>query len=150
MYIVFMVQRNNLESQTTELVLAFGLLMRRLRSATPSETHGLSWTQMAVLKRLDTEGPTTTADLARAEGVKPQSMGTAIAALEEMGLVERKPHASDGRQMNIQVTARGAAMRKSSKDAKLTWLAQAVAKLDAKDQKNLPTVTELIKRLAEL
>jgi DNA-binding MarR family transcriptional regulator len=100
--------------------------------------------------RLDTEGPATTADLARAEGMKPQSMGTTIAALEEMGLVERKPHPTDGRQMNLALTGKGARMRKDARIAKQTWLAQAIATLDAGEQKNLPALTALIKRLGEL
>ena len=141
---------NRTENNAAELALALGLFMRRLRSETPSETQGFSWTQMAVLKRLETQGPATTADMARAEGIKPQSMGTAIAALEEIGMVGRKPHATDGRQVNIEITAKGAAMRKSSKNAKLTWLAQAIARLDAKDQKKLPVVIELFKCMAEL
>ena len=100
--------------------------------------------------RLDTEGPATTAELARAEGVKPQSMGAAIAVLEEMGLVERKPHPTDGRQMNIALTARGVSVRKDARAAKRTWLAEAIGKLDATEQKKLPAVTALIKRLGEL
>jgi len=105
---------------------------------------------MGVMRRLDAEGPATTAELARAEGVKPQSMGATVAALEEMGIVERRPHPTDGRQMNIALTGKGTSMRKDARIAKQTWLAQAIAKLDAKEQKNLPAVTELIKRLAEL
>jgi len=124
--------------------------VRRLRSAVPSESLELSWTQMGVMRRLDAEGPATTAELARAEGVKPQSMGATVAALEEMGIVERRPHPTDGRQMNIALTGKGTSMRKDARIAKQTWLAQAIAKLDAKEQKNLPAVTELIKRLAEL
>ncbi len=58
------------------------------------------------MARLAKDGPATTADLARAESMKPQSMGTTIAALEEMGIVERKPHPTDGRQMNIELTAK--------------------------------------------
>jgi DNA-binding MarR family transcriptional regulator len=138
------------ENTATELALALGLLVRRLRSAAPSESHELSWTQKAVMLRLDTEGPATTAELARAEGVKPQSMGATVAALEERGIVERKPHPSDGRQMNIALTAKGAKVRRDAGVAKRTWLAQAIAKLDAKEQKNLPAVTALMKRLAEL
>ena len=105
-----------------------------------SESHELSWSQKAVLVRLDTEGPATTAELARAEGVKPQSMGATVAALEDMGVVERKPHPTDGRQMNIALTAKGATVRKDAGIAKRTWLAEAIAKLDATDQKNLPAV----------
>jgi DNA-binding MarR family transcriptional regulator len=142
--------RKNHENAATELALALGLLVRRLRSAAPSESHELSWIQKAVMVRLDTEGPATTADLARAEGVKPQSMGAIVAALEERGIVERRPHPTDGRQMNIALTGEGASMRKDARIAKQTWLAQAIAKLGAKEQKNVPAVTELIKRLAEL
>ncbi len=82
------------------------------------------------MARLARDGPATTADLARAEGVRPQSMGTTIAALEERGIVERKAHPSDGRQFHIQLTAQGTAMRKGSKDAKLAWLTNAIAQLD--------------------
>ena len=76
-------------------------------------------------------------------------MGATVAALEEMGLVERKPHPTDGRQVNIVLSAKGAAVRKSSKDAKLTWLAQAIAGLDGKDRETLFAAGEIIKRLVE-
>jgi DNA-binding MarR family transcriptional regulator len=77
-------------------------------------------------------------------------MGTTIAALEEMGLVERQPHPTDGRQMNIELTAKGSAVRKSAKDARRTWLAQAIAQLDKRDRATLFAAGEIVKRLAEL
>jgi DNA-binding MarR family transcriptional regulator len=141
--------RTHHEQAATELALALRRLVRRIRSAAPAAAHELSWTQMAVVKRLDAEGPATTADLARAEAMKPQSMGTTIAALEALGLVERTPHPTDGRQMRIALTVKGTAVRKSALDAKRTWLAQAIAQLNAADQKNLSAVTALITRLAE-
>ncbi len=141
--------RKHHEQAATDLALALRLLVRRIRSAVPSAAHELSWTQMAVVKRLETEGPATTADLARAEAMKPQSMGTTIAALEALGVVERTPHPTDGRQMRIALTAKGTAMRRSALNAKRTWLAQAIAELGAADQKNLPALTALITRLAE-
>jgi DNA-binding MarR family transcriptional regulator len=141
------VPKNNHEQAATELALALGLLVRRIRSAAPSESHELSWAQKAVMKRLETEGPATTAELARAEGVKPQSMGATVAALEDQGLVERKPHPTDGRQVNIALTAKGARLRKDSGTAKRTWLAEAIAQLSPSEQKQLPAMTALIKRL---
>ena len=81
--------------------------------------------------------------------MKPQSMGATIAALEEMGMVERKPHPTDGRQVNIELTAKGAAVRKSAKDAKRTWLAQAIAQLDEQERETLFAAGEIIKRLVE-
>jgi DNA-binding MarR family transcriptional regulator len=136
------------EASIQDLALALGLLIRRIRSEAPSEMSELSWTQKSVIARLEKDGPATTAELARAEGVKPQSMGTAIATLEEMGLVERKPHPTDGRQMNIKLTIKGSAMRKNTREAKHTWLAQAIDQLDKRDQAALFASVEVFKRLA--
>ncbi len=135
------------DASIADFVHAVGLLIRRVRAA--AAAHELSWSEAAVLGRLAQDGPATTADLARAEAVRPQSMGATVAALEERGLVERKPHPTDGRQVNIVLTAKGAAVRKSSKDAKLTWLAQAIAGLDDKDRETLFAAGEIIKRLVE-
>jgi DNA-binding MarR family transcriptional regulator len=139
--------RKTLELAVSDFTQAVGLLVRRLRAAAAS--HELSLTEAAVMARLANDGPATTADLARAESMKPQSMGATIAALEEMGLVERKPHPTDGRQVNIELTAKGAAVRTSAGDAKRTWLAQAIAQLDKHEQATLFAAGEIIKRLVE-
>ena len=139
--------RKTPEIAVIDFTQAIGLLVRRVRAAAAS--HELSLTEAAVMSRLAKDGPATTADLARAEGMKPQSMGTTIAALEEMGMVERTPHPTDGRQVNIELTAKGAAVRKSSKDAKRTWLAQAIAQLDDEERETLFKAGQIIKRLAE-
>ena len=139
--------RKTLEAAVTDLTQAIGLLVRRVRAAAAS--HELSLTEAAVMKRLATDGPATTADLARAESMKPQSMGTTIAALEEMGMVARKPHPTDGRQVNIELTAKGAAVRKSTRDAKRTWLTQAVSQLNKYERETLFAAGEIIKRLAQ-
>ncbi|MGA2764052.1 MAG: MarR family transcriptional regulator [Spirochaetia bacterium] len=139
--------RKSMEADVADLGHAVGLLLRRLRAAAGSQELSLS--EDAVLKRLSRDGPATTADLARAEGMKPQSMGTIIAALEEMGMVERTPHPTDGRQVNIALTARGANVRRRASDAKRTWLAHAIAQLDEKDQETLFAASRIIKRLVE-
>src|SRR5579863_10362308 len=114
--------RKNVDHEIGAFIQAIGLLVRRVRAAGAS--HELSLTESAVMARLARDGPATTADLARAESMKPQSMGTTIAALEDMGMVERKPHPTDGRQVNIDLTAKGVAVRVSAKDAKRSWLVQ--------------------------
>jgi DNA-binding MarR family transcriptional regulator len=139
--------RKTLEIAVTELTQSIGLLVRRVRAT--AAAHELSLTESAVMARLARDGPATTADLARAEGMKPQSMGTTIAALEEMGIVERQPHPTDGRQVNIQLTAKGIAVRKSTGDAKRTWLAQAIAQLDEQERETLFAAGQIIRRLAE-
>jgi len=77
--------RETLETEVIDLIQTIGLLVRRVRAAAAS--HELSLTEAAVMARLARVGPATTADLARAESMKPQSMGTTIAALEGMGMV---------------------------------------------------------------
>ena len=139
--------RKNLEASVADFTQAIGLLVRRVRAAAAS--HELSLSESAVMGRLERQGPATTAELARAESVKPQSMGATIAALEERGLVERKPHPTDGRQMNIALTAKGAAVRKSVRDAKRNWLAQAVSQLDEGEREILFRAGDIIKRLVE-
>lgn len=139
--------RKTLEIDIIDFTQAIGLLVRRVRAAAAS--HELSLTESAVLTRLAKEGPATTADLARAESVKPQSMGATIAALEEMGLVERTPHPTDGRQLNTELTAKGVAVQKSAKDAKRTWMAQAIARLDEEERETLFAAARIMKRLAE-
>jgi DNA-binding MarR family transcriptional regulator len=51
--------------------------------------------------------------------------------------------------VNVELTARGAAMRRSVKAAKRTWLAQAIAQLDKREQATLFAAGEIIKRLVE-
>ncbi len=140
--------RKTRDDAVLDFTQASGLLVRRVRTAAAS--HELSLTEAAVLARLARDGPATTADLARAESMKPQSMGTTIAALDDMGLVERKPHPVDGRQIHIALTAKGAALRQSVKDAKRTWLAQTIARLDPQDRETLFKAGEIIRRLAEM
>ena len=140
--------RKTFEIDVLDFTEAVGLLIRRVRAAAAG--NELSLTESAVLSRLASEGPATTADLARAEGVKPQSMGTTISALEAMGFVDRKPHPTDGRQVNLEITAEGLGVWKSAKDAKRTWLAQAIAQLDEQERQTLFAAGQIIKRLAEL
>jgi DNA-binding MarR family transcriptional regulator len=141
------VPRKTHDAAVAELIQAIGLLVRRVRAEGAS--HELSLTESTVMGRLDRDGPATIAELARAESMKPQSMGTTVSALEEMGLVERSPHPTDGRQVNIALTRKGAAVRKSTKDAKRTWLAQAIAQLDDDEQDTLFRAGEIIRHLVE-
>lgn len=139
--------RKSFDTAVTDFGHAIGLLVRRVRAA--AAANELSMTESAVLGRLEREGPATTAELARAEGVKPQSMGTTVAALEEMGLIARSPHPTDGRQMILSLTAKGAALRSNVRSAKHVWLAQSIAQLDKHEQETLFAAGEIIRRFAE-
>ncbi len=134
------------EAAVNELLAAMGQLVRRLRAEAKSDE--LSWTQVAVTARLD-GGPMTTADLARAESMKPQSMGASLAQLEEEGIVKRKAHPTDGRQILYELTAAGIEGRYKSRLAKREWLLTAITKLEKAQQQRLFDAVDVIRRLAE-
>jgi DNA-binding MarR family transcriptional regulator len=129
------------------LTLAVGHLLRRLRA--DANPDGLTLSQTAVLARLDENGGMTTADLARAEAMKPQSMGSILAGLEQDGLVERTAHPTDGRQVLFLLTESGTEARRKRSLAKQAWLLGAVARLDPAEQRTLLAAAALIKRLGE-
>lgn len=129
----------------SDFARTLGRLVRHMRAA--AAQHELSLTESAVLARLGRTGPATTAELARAEGMRPQSMSAAIAVLEERGLIERKPHPSDRRQVNIALTGRGAAIRSSAKDLKRAWLARATARLRDEERQVLAHAGEILERM---
>ena len=144
-----MIAQKSSDVAVEDFAIALRLLVRRLVADAPPELQEFSWTQKAVLRRLEKQGPATAADLARAEGVKPQSMGTALGLLEKMGLVERKAHPTDGRQFNIKLTARGITLRKNTKEATYAWLSRAIAELNRQERKTLFKAVELFRRMAE-
>ncbi|HTV86728.1 MAG TPA: MarR family transcriptional regulator [Dyella sp.] len=136
-----------LEAAVAELTASVGQLLRRLRSqANPND---LNLSQLSALARLDQHGAMTTADLARADAMKPQSMGAILASLEQEGLVKRQPHPTDGRQILFALTDEGAHMRRQRGIAKRQWLLAAMAKLEPAELKTLIDAIPLIKRLGE-
>jgi DNA-binding MarR family transcriptional regulator len=135
------------ETTITELSQAIGQLLRRLRAE--SNPDELTWSQTVALSRLERAGSMTTADLARAESVKPQSMGATLAELEREGLVMRQPHPTDGRQVLFSLTDDGVEARRKRSAAKQTWLLAAMARLDSGEQQTLMSAAALIKRLGE-
>jgi len=131
----------------SDLITACGQLVRRLRAE--SNTLELTWSQSTVLSRLE-GGAMSTADLARAESVKPQSMGGTLSVMEAEGLVERSAHPTDGRQFLFGLTAKGMEARRRTRLAKQTWLEGAVSQLSPDEQADLVAAAEVIRRLSQM
>jgi len=130
-----------------ELLQSMGRLIRRLRAAVAG--HGLSMSESMTLGRLEREGPATTAELARAESVKPQSMGSTIAQLEELGLVERQADPQDGRRMIVSVTEKGREVRIRASEAKHTWMAARLAELTEEERATLYSAGRILGRVVD-
>lgn len=131
-----------------ELRVVLGKLKRRLREH--ADKGDLSLSQLAVIGYLDREGPATVTALARAEGVRPQSMGATVAALEEAGLVSGSPHPQDGRQVVLSLTSRARKWLEASRAAREDWLSQLIrARLGAAEQEELVRAIALLKRIVD-
>ncbi|MBW5253178.1 MarR family transcriptional regulator [Streptomyces poriferorum] len=134
------------EAVAQQLASVVGRLLRRLRSS--SSESLLTPTQRSVLARLEDGGPATTADLARAEFVRPQSMRLTLGALEEQGLIARAPDPADGRKSVVSVTDTGRTTLAEVRAAKRNWLAEAVAaELDGAERRTVAEAATLIERL---
>ena len=131
-----------------ELRAVVGKLKRRLREQ--AATGDLTPSQVSVLLRLERGGPSTTSGLARAEGMRPQSMASVIAALEAAGLISGAPDPADGRQTLLSLTERCRTWIREGRAARQDWLSRAIeARLSPQDQQDLLASVELLKRLAE-
>ncbi|MGV9664417.1 MarR family winged helix-turn-helix transcriptional regulator [Nocardia niigatensis] len=132
----------------SELRVAAGRLLRQLRTARAGIE--LTPSQAVALSRLGHEGPMSVADLARAERVRPQSMRTTLAALEERELVVRGPHPTDQRQVLMSLSPAGQQLLRQAHDAKEDWLATAITtKLSPGEQDSLIAAIPLLARLTE-
>ena len=88
----------------TAIRAAVGMIKRRARA---NQMTGLTSPEVAVLSRLDRNGPETIAGLARWEQITPQAMGATVAGLEARGLVKRSADPADKRRQLLALTQAG-------------------------------------------
>ena len=132
----------------TELRALASQLKRRLREQ--ADAGDLTPSQTAVLLRLEKDGPTTISALSRAEGVRSQSMGATVAALEGAGLVSGAPDPDDKRQTIISLTETCRRRIAEGRAARQDWLSRTIeARLSAGEQQELERAVHLLKRLVQ-
>jgi DNA-binding MarR family transcriptional regulator len=76
-------------------------------------------------------------------------MGDTLAYTEEKGLVERRSHPADGRQMLLSLTAEDSQTRQKITLAERGCFFKAIAKLDSAERQMLISAVELIGRVGE-
>jgi DNA-binding MarR family transcriptional regulator len=108
----------------------------------------LTPSQVSVLLRLENDGPATVSSLARAEGMRPQSMSAIVTPLQEAGLVRGAPDPSDGRQTLMSLTPKFLKSLQEGRAARQDWLTAIIAeKLSVQEQEQLQAALELLVRL---
>ena len=126
----------------------FGKLKRRLREQ--AHVGDLTPSQVSVLLRLEKDGPATASNLARAEGMRPQSVAPVIAALESAGLVSGAPDPADGRQTLLSLTDACRTWVEEGRAARQDWLTRTLqARLSPEELDEVAKAVELLKRLVD-
>ncbi|WP_443209611.1 MarR family winged helix-turn-helix transcriptional regulator [Rhodococcus rhodochrous] len=111
-----------------DLSLAVVRLTRHLRGRRSDSR--VSLTQISAMATLAQEGAMTPGALAARERVQPPSMTRVIASLHELGLVERTPHPTDGRQIIVTLSEAGTELLADEAQAREVWLTERLEKLD--------------------
>ncbi len=125
-----------------------GRLKRRLHEH--GAKHDLTPSQVSVVLRLEKDGSAAVSTLARAEGMRPQSMSAVVAPLLEAGLVRGAPDPKDGRQTLMSLTPKCLKWLRTGRAAKQDWLTATISrKLSAREQEKLRTALRLLARLVE-
>jgi DNA-binding MarR family transcriptional regulator len=125
-----------------------GKLKRRMRAQ--SHAGDLSWSQLSMLGRLERDGASTVTALAKAEGVRPQSMGATIRDLEASGYVTGTPDPQDGRQTLWQVTTTARDLVVAARAARQDWLLASIQKsFSQEEQDAIAHALKLLERITE-
>jgi DNA-binding MarR family transcriptional regulator len=128
-----------------ELRETLGRVVRRMRSE-PGPSVG----RLAVLGRLDRDGPASITSLATSERMRPQSMAQTVHELEIAGFVSRCPDPTDGRRVFIELTAPGLELLHTTRARRETWLTETLEReLDADERALLCEALALLARVAD-
>ena len=122
----------------------------KLRLREHGDGNDLTPSQVSVLLRLEKQGAATVSSLARAEGMRPQSMSAIVTPLQESGLISGAPDPSDGRQTLMSLTPKCLKRLQESRAARQDWLATIIfQRLSADEQNKLHEALELLARLTQ-
>ena len=143
-----MSQDPGVDDVAAALQMSIGLCIRQLRQMPAG--GDLSLPEASVLKRLDRSGPSSVTELAKAEQISVQSMGTTMGALEARGFVQRHPHPTDGRRSVLSITKSGTRVLSDKHNGRAEQLAKALSTgFSPAELRQLMVAAPLIERLAQ-
>lgn len=91
----------------------------------------------------------TTGDLAVRERIKPPSISRSSHALVEMGLLERRPHPTDRRQMLLTLTEAGSEMANKEVAGRELVLAERLGELTQAQRATLSDAARILTAIVE-
>jgi len=141
-------QAERASALAAELRAILSKLKRKLREQ--GAQNDLRPSQVSVVLRLEKDGPAAVSSLARAEGMRPQSMSAIITSLLEAGLVSGSPDPNDGRQTLMSLSRKCQKLLRDGRAARQDWLTTTIQqKFSAQEQEKLAAAVELLARLIE-
>ena len=106
--------------------------------------------EVAVLSRLDRDGPSFPTALAAEEHVSSQAVAVALGGLERAGLVQRRPDHVDGRRVRVAITPAGSSSLRARHQTITTRLGDVLAsRFTAAERRRLAAAVLLLERLAD-
>lgn len=128
--------------------LAHGVarLNRRLRQERRSD---LTPSQLSVMGTVLRLGSATPSAVAAHERVQPPTVTRMINSLVDAGLVMRRPHPDDGRQVLVSLSAAGEDVLARERDRRDGWLEEQLAALDPAERELLARTVALLERIAD-
>ena len=139
---------DSLHALAEDLRVLTGKLRRRLRE----EAHLGDFTpsQIQVLGLLERDGPATVTELARTQGMRPQSMSETLSVLKAAGLVSGHPiRTTAGKRFFRSRPPSARRSRQVAPHAKTGCFALSRRAFRAAEQQQLAAGVELLKRLTE-
>jgi DNA-binding MarR family transcriptional regulator len=136
--------------RASALALTLRALVSKLKRRLREQAHvgDLTPSQTSALLRLERDGPSTVSNLARAEGMRPQSMAAVIAALEGGGLVVGTADPTDGRQTLLSLTNACRKWIEEGRAARQDWLARKLEAHLSPDE--LDEIAKAVERLTRI
>jgi DNA-binding MarR family transcriptional regulator len=126
-------------SEADELVWVLGEAYRRSRQLVEQvvRDHGITATQLSILKRLEYVPGISRVEMARQTFISPQAAQVALTTLENKGLVARRSKNGNSRAVGTHLTAKGRRVLEACHEATEPAIEKFAAALDGKDRRAL-------------
>jgi DNA-binding MarR family transcriptional regulator len=122
---------------------------RQLEAFDEARDSNLTLSQEAALGHLYRGGAMSIADLARLEGLRPQSMGMTIGALEDLGLVAKTPDPDDARRTLLGLTEAGRTRWTDSRNKRTRLLGSRLDRLTDDERATVERALTLLERIVD-
>jgi DNA-binding MarR family transcriptional regulator len=124
-------------------LLMSDLVLDNQRRRQVAEATGISFGRTRAVRRL-ADQPMSMRELADTLGIDPANATAVVVDLESMGLVQRRPHPTDGRVKLVEATRKGKALAKRANEI----LATPPPELSALSAEDLQTLRRILAGVA--